>query len=132
MTGMTVLQAYIADDLFSGVRSIRCHGLEPEAGKAEIELRKKEGIELLQTTDSLLFLRNEIEAKNDNLPQVLSFIEQHMEENGCPPKVQMQLSVAAEESSVNISNYAYAPGIGKATVRYEYSEGRNVLMLKNV
>ena len=105
-------------------RSIRRHGLETEAGKAEIELWKKELIELLETTDTLLFTRNELEteAVNENLQQVISFIEQHLDETGCQPKTKMQISVAAEEIFVNIANYAYAPERGKATVRVEVSE----------
>lgn len=31
----------------------------------------------------------------------------------------MQISIAAEEIFVNIANYAYAPEIGKASVRVE-------------
>lgn len=105
-------------------RSIRRHGLESEAGRAEIELWKNELIELLDRIDTLLFTRNEleIEAERDNLPQVLSFIEQHLEEVGCSMKAQMQISVAAEEIFINIANYAYAPEIGKATVMIEVSE----------
>ena len=48
--------------------------------------------------------------------------EKHLEEIGCSPKIQMQITVAAEEIFVNIANYAYNPGKGKATVRVEVSE----------
>ncbi|MBO4323150.1 MAG: anti-sigma factor antagonist [Clostridia bacterium] len=102
-------------------RSIRRKGLETEDGRAEIEMWKNELIELLKTTDTLLFLKNEleIEAENDNLPEVISFIEKHLESIGCPPKILMQISVAAEEIFVNVANYAYAPEVGKVTVRVE-------------
>ncbi|MBO6262976.1 MAG: anti-sigma factor antagonist [Clostridia bacterium] len=105
-------------------RSIRRHGLEKEETKAEIELWTSELIELLNKTDTLLFLRNELEteAKNENLSEVLSFIEKHLEEVGCPMKTQMQISVAAEEIFVNIANYAYSPRVGKATVRVEVTQ----------
>ncbi len=105
-------------------RSIRRHGLETEAGKAEIDLWTGELIDLLHSTDSLLFLRNEmeIEAKSERLPEVLSFIEQHLEACACPAKLRMQIAIAAEEIFVNIANYAYAPKVGKATVRVEISE----------
>ena len=88
---------------------------------AEVEMWKKELLELLPTVDTLLFLRDEldVEAENDNLQQVLSFIDQHLENLGCSPKVQMQIAVAAEEIFVNIANYAYNPGKGKATVKIE-------------
>ena len=105
-------------------RSVRRKGLESEDGRKEIEMWKSELIGLLQRTDSLLFLRNELEteAKNENLPQVLSFIEQHLERIGCAPKAQMQIAVAAEEIFVNIANYAYTPGKGNVTVRVEVSK----------
>lgn len=64
----------------------------------------------------------ELEAATDNLPQVFSFLEEHLEEVGCPPKAQMQLSVAAEEIFVNIAHYAYAPERGTALVRVEVAE----------
>ena len=63
----------------------------------------------------------EIAADTDRLPEVLSFIEQHLEEADCPPKAQMQIAVAAEEIFVNIARYAYAPDSGKAMVRIEFS-----------
>lgn len=90
----------------------------------EIELWKKELIELLPKVDTLLFMRNELEvdADNDNLPEVLAFIEKHLEEIGCSPNIQMQITVAVEEIFVNIAHYAYNPGKGKATVRVEISE----------
>ncbi len=105
-------------------RSIRRGGLEDEQGKKEIEYWKNKLLELLSRTDSLLFERNEleIEAVDENLPKVLSFIERHLEGTDCPPRAQMQISVAAEEIFVNISHYAYAPDKGMATVRVEVLE----------
>ena len=61
----------------------------------------------------------EIAAEIKKLPEVLSFIEQHLEEADCPPKAQMQIAIAAEEIFVNIAHYAYAPGTGDATVQLE-------------
>ena len=63
-----------------------------------------------------------IEATVENLPQVMGFLERHLEEADCPLKAQMQLTVAAEEIFVNIAHYAYAPGSGEATVRVEIAE----------
>lgn len=90
----------------------------------EVQLWKKELLELLPRVDTLLFLPSELEvdAAGDNLPKVLGFVERHLEEIGCSPKIQMQVAVATEEIFVNIANYAYNPGKGKATVRVEVSE----------
>ena len=63
-----------------------------------------------------------IPAEIEKLPELLSFLEQQLEEAGCPMKTQMQISVAAEEIFVNIANYAYTPGKGIATVRLTISQ----------
>ena len=62
-----------------------------------------------------------IPAEVDKLPEVLAFLEQHLEEAGCSMKAQMQLAIAAEEIFVNIAHYAYAPETGMATVRLKVS-----------
>ncbi|MBR0092961.1 MAG: ATP-binding protein [Lachnospiraceae bacterium] len=61
----------------------------------------------------------EIDAKVDNLPQVLAFIDEALEEAECGMKAQMQIDIAVEEIYVNIAHYAYAPGEGKAVIRME-------------
>jgi len=63
----------------------------------------------------------EIEASDENLAQVLAFVEAQLEAVDCPMKAQMQIGVAVEEIFVNIAHYAYAPGAGRATVRVEVS-----------
>ena len=63
-----------------------------------------------------------IEAKIENLDEVLAFVDERLEEIGCSMKTQMQIDVAVEEVFVNIASYAYTPGIGSATVRIESSQ----------
>jgi|GEM_PF-1232609 len=60
-----------------------------------------------------------VEAKDENLAQVLAFVDEQLEALDCPPKAQMQVDVAVEEIFVNIAHYAYAPETGKATIRVE-------------
>ncbi len=60
-----------------------------------------------------------LEAKVENLDQVLSFVDSHLEQMDCPMKAQMQIDVAVEELYVNIARYAYTPAVGTATVRVE-------------
>ena len=105
-------------------RAIRRGKQETEQGKAEIALWTRELTELLERTDTLLFTPNELEleAKLENLPEALGFIERHLESVDCPMKTQMQISVAAEEIFVNIASYAYAPAVGRATVRVEVTD----------
>jgi anti-sigma regulatory factor (Ser/Thr protein kinase) len=58
-----------------------------------------------------------LEAKVENLDEVLAFVDKILEELDCSPKTQMQIDVSVEELFVNIANYAYAPGTGPATIR---------------
>ena len=60
-----------------------------------------------------------IEAKEENLDELLDFIDGNLEEMDCPMKIQTLINVCVEELFVNISKYAYAPNIGTATVRIE-------------
>lgn len=111
-------------------RSVK-RGLHLEGqGKEEYEVWKKHLMELLDRTDTLAFdvkpdagtdnpNELDVEATTDNLPQVLEFIDKHLEAAGCPIKSQMQIDVAAEEIFVNIAHYAYKPDKGMAKVRVE-------------
>ncbi|MBQ9464021.1 MAG: ATP-binding protein, partial [Lachnospiraceae bacterium] len=64
----------------------------------------------------------EVEAANENLTEVQTFVDEHLEAAGCPVKAKMQIGVAVEEIFVNIALYAYHPGPGRARVRVEVSE----------
>ena len=105
-------------------RSIRRGGLENEEGRQEIALWKKNLLELLEKTDTLLFSIKEleIEAVPENMADVQLFVQERLEETDCPPKAQMQIALAVEESFINIASYAYAPEKGKAIVRVEVTE----------
>ncbi len=63
-----------------------------------------------------------IEAKVDNLDDVLAFVDRNLEEAECPMKVQVQIDVAVEEIFVNIANYAYTPDIGNARIVLSIAE----------
>jgi uncharacterized protein (TIGR02172 family) len=104
-------------------RSIRRRGMESEAGRAEIALWTGELLALLEKTETLVFHANELEleAATENLEEVQSFVEDHLDASGCPMKARMQISVAVEEIFVNIASYAYRPDKGNATVRVEVS-----------
>ena len=64
-----------------------------------------------------------VEAKKDNLPRVLSFVDEILEESGCPMKTQMQIDVAVEEIFVNIASYAYGQETGSAEIRMMVEDG---------
>ena len=62
------------------------------------------------------------EARVDRLNDVLAFVDGVLEEADCPMKKQLQIDVAVEEIYVNIASYAYAPGVGPATIRVEIAD----------
>ncbi len=62
-----------------------------------------------------------IEARKENLAQALAFVDEVLEEAGCPMKTQMQVDVAVEELFVNIASYAYGDGVGTALLQAEVS-----------
>lgn len=72
-------------------------------------------------------MANEIEIKalTENLQEVISFVDGHLEELGASMKAQMQIDIAVEELFVNIANYAYAPDTGMAVVCVEKDVAKN-------
>ena len=67
-----------------------------------------------------------IKATTDNIPEVTAFIDEQLEAVDCAMKAQMQIDVAIDELFGNIAHYAYAPGEGDATVRFEFDESSRV------
>lgn len=63
-----------------------------------------------------------VRARVENLPTVLQFVTDRLQEEDWPIKAQMQIEVAIEEIFVNIASYAYPPGEGVAQVRVDISE----------
>lgn len=63
-----------------------------------------------------------LDAKVENLAQVLAFVDDELERFECPLKTQMQIDVAVEELFVNIANYAYQPESGSATIQAQIEE----------
>ena len=63
-----------------------------------------------------------VKALTENIPQVTAFLDEQLEAADCPLKAQMQIDVAIDELFSNIANYAYAPGTGDATVRFDFDE----------
>lgn len=58
-----------------------------------------------------------VEADRKNLREVQSFIDEQLEEVGCPMTTQIAIDVAVEELFVNIASYAYGQGEGVAVVQ---------------
>ena len=58
-----------------------------------------------------------IEATRENLPKVISFVNEHLEAADCNMRTQIQIDIAVEELFINIASYAYDPEIGTAMVQ---------------
>lgn len=63
-----------------------------------------------------------VDATLKNIPEVTEFVNEKLESLNCPLKAQMQIDIAIDELFGNISNYAYSPDVGPATVRVEVEE----------
>ncbi len=63
-----------------------------------------------------------IEAQRKNLIQVQMFVDEQLEEVGCPMLTRTAIDIAVEEVFVNISSYAYEPEIGIAVVQVSVYE----------
>ena len=70
-----------------------------------------------------------VEAKLDNLAQVLQFVDSRLEEEDCPIGLQMKIDVAVEELFVNVASYAYAPDSGSVAVRMEVEEDPKTVVI---
>ena len=70
-----------------------------------------------------------ISAVAENLPQVIDFVDEQLDNLSCPMKAKIQIDVAVEEIFINIANYAYTPGTGDALIRVEASDDPKTVMI---
>ncbi|MBR2108729.1 MAG: ATP-binding protein [Ruminococcus sp.] len=63
-----------------------------------------------------------VEADRMNLSEVQAFIDEQLEEAGCPMLTQTTIDIAVEELFVNIASYAYGDGSGNAAVQVSVNE----------
>lgn len=70
-----------------------------------------------------------VDATFENIELVTDFVNEALESWDCPMKAQIQIDIAIDELFGNIARYAYAPGVGKATVRVELSEDENAAVV---
>lgn len=65
-----------------------------------------------------------LDATIENYETVNAFVEEQLEAQECPMKVQIQLLVALEEMYVNVAHYAYGEETGMATIQTDIVPGR--------
>ncbi|MCH5252912.1 MAG: ATP-binding protein [Lachnospiraceae bacterium] len=63
-----------------------------------------------------------VEATLESIPVITDFVDEQLEQFGCPMKAQAQIDIAIDELFSNIVHYAYHPGTGPATVCVEVME----------
>lgn len=71
-----------------------------------------------------------VPAELSQLDAVLAFINEALENAGCPVKTSVAINIAAEEVFVNIANYAYDDRPGEATVGVSVDECAKVARLE--
>lgn len=76
-------------------------------------------------------MANEIEIKAlmENLQELISFVDGHLEDMGASMKAQMQIDIAVEELFVNIAHYAYAPDAGEAVISVAKDKEKNQISI---
>ena len=57
-----------------------------------------------------------VAATMDNLDRVIGFVEEQLNEEACPVKIQGQIIVSLEELYVNVVNYAYDGAVGECSL----------------
>ena len=57
-----------------------------------------------------------VKAKVENIDVVINFINQGLEESGCPERLRKQIDVAVDELFSNIAQYAYGENEGDANI----------------
>lgn len=67
-------------------------------------------------------LEKKFQAKENQLTEVLQFVEKEMEAHELPMKLAMQISVCVEEIFINIARYAYAKAEEDVTLGIQYEE----------
>lgn len=61
-------------------------------------------------------------ATTENIEPATDFLNEVLENAGCPPRAQMQLDIALDELMSNVAQYAYTPETGEITVSVEIKE----------
>jgi len=63
-----------------------------------------------------------VEAKIERINEVFDFINAELEHHTCPPELQSNINIAAEEIFTNIANYAYPSAKGNAVISITVGE----------
>lgn len=84
-------------------------------------------MEYRQKKESDALMERKFLARVNQLEEVSAYVEQVLEEAGCPPKTSMQISVCAEEIFVNIAKYAYTEKEEDVSLGIKCEDGQVVM-----
>ncbi len=79
----------------------------------------EENVVSAEETKGNVMAEFKIEALKENLNQVMSFVDEHLEGIDCPMKAQMQIDLCVEEMFINVASYAYGSEKGDVIIRLE-------------
>lgn len=65
----------------------------------------------------------------ENIEAVTDFVNEYLEEIGCPMKAQMQIAIVIDEIFSNIAHYAYASATGDARVSVDFDSKSGSVVL---
>lgn len=68
-------------------------------------------------------------AKEENINEMIAFMEEELEKAGCPMKTQTAICVSMEELFVNIARYAYPDGRGSARIIVDIDRKTRIVTL---
>lgn len=71
-----------------------------------------------------------VPAKTENTNQLMEFLEQQLEDSGCPYAFVMQLELVVEEIFVNIATHAYTAAGGMATMDCDVEKDKRQIRLR--
>ncbi len=72
-----------------------------------------------------------VQATTENLDTVIGFVDEFLEEHGCPMKTQMLIDLCVEEMYINIANYAYGDDTGEAEIEVSENGGEVSITMKD-
>ena len=72
-----------------------------------------------------------MDATHENLSKVNQMIDDYLKDKNCSFKTRMQIELAVEEIYVNIANYAYPNGGGKAEIILQKNNKQFVMTFKD-
>lgn len=74
-------------------------------------------------------IEKSFEAKVNNLPLVLEFLESELEKHECNMKTSTALAIAIEELFVNVASYSYPDSTGNATLKLDFVGDDAIMIL---